>query len=435
MTGISEEFIDLRAATVPSKWVSDLIVHLEENKSISFALIVNKLKRVDGVDSVRARQLLDIATSRELSLEQKVLLFLQYAIAVVDSDKLFHAICSAGHRDLTFLVSYLQNKPVPRPAERRDIPCSKRSHTRYHFLKACMDNNVFRDARSCLREFQDHLIAELNPVPDESKKAVLADLVVIMIHRVQLCGESEVDNRRQILHSLRDVNSGCLDRSALELVFYSKMAVTEAKDGNRREAEDFLRQTMIISDRHVASFATILALNDVIYARQELLFKGGGRRSRRAMLAEATDDRVLMSQIVNSEGLSETAVKQWRRIVLLFKVMTYLNISHEFEVGNISHVSENDVEVASTFLTEVKAISQGIEIRREMTLKLCEGRALERQDLQCALASVKMAVDMTNDGCFRATERSNINSYYDRLRRRCMDGPFVNIHQRPSVHR
>ena len=139
---------------------------------------------------------------------------------------------------------------------------------------------------------------------------------------------------------MKETRTENLDRTSLELTYHSKMAVTYAKIGQQIEAEEHIRQTLVMCDRCLPCFATIMALNDVLYAYQELFFVNRSQD----LLRKAKDFGQLLYHVMTCED--EEAVNQWKRIILLFTAMTYLNISHEFEMGDMTDVSMADVKQA-----------------------------------------------------------------------------------------
>jgi hypothetical protein len=261
-------------------------------------------------------------------------------------------------------------------------------------------SNLRRRAVEKLNEGETHDICQKH----------LEEKVLIDLHSVQLYGVSDLQKRFDILHDMYKTCTQTLDRTSLELTYHSKMAVTYAKIGQQIKAEEHIQQTLVMCDRCLPCFATIMALNDVLYAYQELCFVNRSQN----LLNKAKDHGQLMYHVITCED--EEAVNQWKRIILLFLAMTYLKISHEFEVSDVSEVSIEDIKQARVYISEVKKVSAGIELRREMVLYLCKGRIHERKKKSLAIQYVEKAYELVNEGCLRDTEKTNIENYLALLR-------------------
>lgn len=411
----TEGFINIQEGHGSVERRLELIVHLDtfgkcfdKNSSpIDYISITKAVSTTSTIGHTFYTELVELSVSTVLSRQHKCFNYFQRVMRHVSMSDIYLALCVSGYSDLFPLLVLRKHQYNISILSKVIVPCSKFAHARYQFVKSCVDNNCFHgDAKQKLNALRNRCVGRLQEgMPGEHQKC-LEEMVTLDLHLIQLLGAADSNIRFEMLQQMKHVNTGGLDRTSLELTYHSKMAVTYAKVGCSNEAEGHIRQTLALCDTCVPCFATLMALNDVQYAYQELCYM----HRTPELLERATSNAHLFYHLICCEDV--TVINQWKRIILLFMAMTYLHISHEFEAGDINKVDANEIQRAEALIAEVLKVCQDIETRRQMVIYLCQGRLHERNNRTIAAAYVKQALQLSGDGCLRDTERINIEHYH-----------------------
>ncbi|XP_060557846.1 uncharacterized protein LOC132718220 [Ruditapes philippinarum] len=290
-----------------------------------------------------------------------------------------------------------------------EMPHSKRTHDYYQHIKSCIDNNSFwGDNRVILMQFMhkqdEKIMMNRDQISNHDRQFAMerkAAATVLLIQHYK-----DIEERKRILHQAIGTETNGVDNTSLQIVFHSKMAITEVEAGNIRKAEEHIVKTKEFCLMYRPCFAITSAFHDIEYTYKCLYFKNPSDEMLEKILVEGD----IAIQSLNEE--SEDVQNLWRRIMLLFMVLSLLFITADFVVCDITKIKTIHKKRAKKILKEIKRCSHEIQIRRQMILNLCLAVLEEEKDIKAAEMYAKHAVNNAeNGGCFREIEKQNVKAY------------------------
>ena len=220
---------------------------------------------------------------------------------------------------------------------------------------------------------------------------------------------SDRNKRLAVMNKLRMGVPDDLDRNSLEIVFHSKMAITEARAKHTQKYESHLRAAHVIFDNCKPCFATLSNLHDIQYIRLTLHNQHPTKENLKAVI----DAGNLIIQSI--EGESVEVQEFWKRLALQYMILCLLRITSSFEVDDIEYVSKENLMLAKSLLKEACKLNVIIETRRLMILALCQARVHEPDDLDKAIRYTWEALSYSDSGTFFKHELKNIKRYLNWL--------------------
>lgn len=295
----------------------DQIVRSLDQRHVDLLVITKHLKRTRCISSQKSKLLVKIATDRHFDMRTRISCFLEAVVNDVPTKALYKALCKHGYDDLFHLL--LSRRFFnPTIVGNVELPNNTFAYKRYQILRRCIDNDCYNEGPRKALEQED--TEKTDSFKISKTQRLLDDLVIIKLSRVQLYGANESDTRRELLKEMFQLRTDNLDRTFLDLTYHSKMAVTAAKSGDTPSSLFSVQQTMSLICNCRPCFATVMALNDVMYAYQELNFLNRNSDFRQ----EAVDHSRLAYHIMESSTF-DAVQHQWKRVNLLFKVSNILN--------------------------------------------------------------------------------------------------------------
>ena len=291
---------------------------------------------------------------------------------------------------------------------------SRRTQNYYQSIKSCIDDNAFiGDKRQVLRNYihtWDERIMATTGLSQHTRQFAMekkAAVIVLLLQQYK-----NTDERKTILHQLTATETNGLDNTSLEIVFHSKMAITEADAGNIEKANEHIVKTKEYCCMYKPCFAITNAFHDIEYAYKSMYFRNPSEDLLDKILTEGD----IGVQSLNDE--SEDVQNLWKRIMLLFMVLSLLSITPDFVVGDTSKIKEINKKRAEAILKEIKRRSDDMQLRRQMILHLCMAVLNKERDIKAAEIYAKHAVIAAEKGgCFRDIEKQNVTAYLRKIQR------------------
>ncbi|XP_045199584.1 uncharacterized protein LOC123553908 isoform X1 [Mercenaria mercenaria] len=319
-----------------------------------------------------------------------------------------------GYTDITADLRFKRFTLLYKKLPQKEMPHSKRTHDYYKTLKSCIDNDSFHGNKILkLRKFiqdQDAKIVLPGNISAHDRQFAMerksaATVLLIQQHKNNA-------ERKTILNQAIATETNGIDNTSLEIVYHSKMALTEAQDGNVGEAEEHMAKTKDLCRITGPCFAVTAAFHDVQYTCKSLYFKSPSEE----MLENVLKEGDIGIQSLNEER--EDVQKLWKRIMLLFMVLSLLFITPDFVVCDMRKVKTAHKKRAEQILKEIKRCSDDIELRRQMILYLCLAALNEEKDISSSEEYAKKSLTAAeNGGCFRDIEKRNIKAYLKKVQR------------------
>jgi len=304
---------------------------------------------------------------------------------------------------------------------RINILHSRRIQRFYKIQKGHVDNKIFNLSTtkyllSVIRGLDETI--RTPTAPFELRQESLERKVAFCVLLVQQY--FEVHKRIAAMYKLTLNVPDDLDRNSLQMVFHSKMALTEAREKHKEKCEGHIRAANVVFDNCNPCFATLSTLHDIMYIKRTVYNQNPSEKN----LKEVFDAGYRIIQSLEKER--EEVQEFWRRLALSFLILCLLRINSAFEMDDIEHVSPINIAHAKYFLKEAYRGSDNIEARRRMILTLCNARAHEPDDIDKAIAYTEEALSYSEAGTFFKHERKNIVKYLGCLmRKKCLQWRFI----------
>lgn len=289
---------------------------------------------------------------------------------------------------------------------RVDLPNGKFILRFYQEIKAAIDNRTFSGgAKQWLK----------NRISAESEKLALSRIQykrqtcldkLVALYVLLMQHVRNITERKRLLENMYLRVTPDLDKSALDLVYHGKMAVTEALVNNIGNALDHARQAKIKMEHLCPCFATISALHDIQYMHRAVY----DENSHSDVLKEVVNAGHIMMGSLCEEPDSVQVL--WSRISLSFIIFCYLKIGSMFEMFDISSVQPLDIDKARHAIQAVEKFSDPMQKRRKLILDLARARVLEQTDVRTAKEYAKDALKLSLEVEYFKTETTNIRNYY-----------------------
>ncbi|XP_060557847.1 uncharacterized protein LOC132718221 [Ruditapes philippinarum] len=310
---------------------------------------IEKLKKLNLLDK---RQYSNLHSALDDSGYVQIIELLCNLLPHLSYDNLCFLFEEEGYTDIASTLRIKRFTIRYRRLPQIEMPHSKRTHDYYQHIKSCIDNNLFwGDKRVILMQFiykQDEKIMmssdEISVHDRQFAMERKAAATVLLIQQYK-----DVEERKRILHQAISTETNGVDNTSLQIVFHSKMAITEADAGNIREAEEYIVKTKEFCLMYRPCFAVTSAFHDIEYTYKSLYFKNPSDEMLEKILVEGD----IAIQSLNEE--SEDVQNLWRRIMLLFMALSLLFITADFVVCDITKIKTIHKKRAKRILKEINA--------------------------------------------------------------------------------
>ncbi|XP_060578480.1 uncharacterized protein LOC132735541 [Ruditapes philippinarum] len=334
----------------------------QTRRDFHISSFIEKLKK-HGL--INKRQYNNLHSTHDDSGYVQIIELLCNLLPILSYDNMCFLIEEEGYTDI---ASNLRTKRFTiryRRLPQIEMPHSKRTHDYYQRIKSCIDNNSFwGDNREILMQFMhkqdEKIMMNSDEISNHDRQFAIerkAAATVLLIQQYK-----DVEERKRILHQAIGTETNGVDNTSLQIVFHSKMAITEVEAGNIRKAEEHIVKTKEFCLMYMPCFAVTSAFHDIEYTYKCLYFKNPSDEMLEKILVEGD----IAVQSLNEE--SEDVQNLWRRIMLLFMVLSLLFITSDFVVCDITKIKTIRKKRAKKILKEIKRCSHEIQIRRQMTL-------------------------------------------------------------------
>lgn len=301
---------------------------------------------------------------------------------------------------------------------------SRRTHEYYKTLKSCVDNDAFEgDKKLHLQKFIDQMNTKItnDKLIQHDRQYAMERKVAATVVFVTLQTNDYV-KRRQILDGAIRAETNGLDNTSLQIVYHSKMALTEAQAGHVAAAEEHIIQTKQLCANYGPCFAVTVALHDIEYIRRTFYLINPTEDNLEKVL---TDGDLAMQSVQNNE---ESVRNLWQRIMLLFMALSLLSITPDFVVGDTRRLKKKHIKLAEHILKGVNTRSDNIEHRRKMIVSLCQAVVYKSSDIKLAENYAKQSLTAADaGGCYKEVEKKNIQKFLSQIQRKQFYNEFMQI--------
>lgn len=344
-----------------------------------------------------------------------------------DEERLLIALfCILDSFSLSSLMSWLDNHGL---SQLSDVFCvhhtfglvvpvlysrfheTRRLQQFYYVLKSFFDNNIITVENRFLENFFIWTKRKFRHERDTDLLFRANKFALITWLRIQQCKRDTRQIRRVLNTCFRFWPRG-VDKTLLDAVYHSKMAVADALDGKEESA---------IYNMHIANNRTLL-INDpitvLLYHDRRYVYQLLGKRDCQ-LGASKRGLEILYSG--DQEANNCDYVVQMKRMFLLYSTQHHLAIENDLKINdNVIPSAVDLAEAAGTIQCFEESLSCGVDIepRRMMIYDVCKARFLEWSDPVRSKSFLEYALLCTEKGAKFGREKQNIEEFLEKIRNR-----------------
>lgn len=303
---------------------------------------------------------------------------------------------------------------IPCRLSRVELPFGLATLKEYGTVKTIIDNRLVANwTQDQLQERIVLLDQIINSAESYEKRQKFLELrIALTVLSLQRCRDT--NHRRRVLLRMRNAMPRDLNVNTLDVVYESKMAVTEALEGNEASAKEHIQNTKQLIAPYMPCFASVSAILDIESA-QDVLYC---RNQTPENLEEVLNTGYFALQHLQEVDGDISVL--WKHLYFQIMVLGLLGFNYKFSACDIARVSSVNIEKARHIIREIEKTSRDLSARRVMILNLAKARTFEPLDIGEARAFARMADLASNMATYMHfdEERDNIHRYYISLAER-----------------
>lgn len=299
--------------------------------------------------------------------------------------------------------------------EGNEVPSSRCIVNFYSKMKSYCDDNIPLDRLSALTTFSTNLEQKLPNISFQDRQWAADRYATLM--QLQVKHYSDRCMVKDVLDRMKTNLPEGVNTCYADILYHCNIGLSYALNNDEQTALDHVRQVQVLS-----STSRMPSIRMFCFYHLQYIY--------RCLYSKNPSQEYLLNQINHCDlalnilmDMNQTDVQLIRRILLLNKTQTLLEITNDFEVNNTIPVKHGSLFIADELLRTVEDNFNQIESRREMIYSLCKARTLQDKDLHTALAYLDRALVLGQDGAYFKKNIHNISAYQNWLLLREL--PFI----------
>ncbi|KAL4221980.1 hypothetical protein ACF0H5_018027 [Mactra antiquata] len=292
------------------------------------------------------------------------------------------------------------------------FPESRRLQQFYYILKNFFDNNVINVENRFLKEMFYRKIESFEDTEGIELQLSVNKLALVAWLRIQQCKRDTLKIRKVLNIYLKNIPAG-VDKTLVLAVYYSKMAIADALDG---DAESAMRNVHAANSEalHIVDPLKVFLCHDRRYVYQLL-----GKHENE--LNQGTKRALAILDVCDPETNCNDFVTQVKRMFLLYSSQYHLGIGNDLKINeNFVPMAEDMLAARGVLHCFEQTIQTGIEIepRRLMIYDMCKAKFLANGDSILAEKHLVRALECAEKGAKFGREKQNVEGFWWEIRRR-----------------
>lgn len=293
--------------------------------------------------------------------------------------------------------------------ESNKVPTSCCIVTFYSKIKSYCDDNIPLDRLNALQKFSTDLEQKLPKITRSLKDRQWAADRYATLMQMQVKHYSEGSMVKDVLERMKTNIPEGVNTLYADILYHCNIGLLYALNSHEQTALDHVRQVQVLSSTCRKPVIKMFCYYHVQYIYRCLYSKNPSLEN---LLNQINYCDLGLNILMD---MNQMDVQLIRRILLLNKTQTLLEITNDFRINNTIPVTDGNLYIAEELLCTVEDNFNQIESRREMIYSLCKARTLQDKDLYTALAYLNRALVLGQDGAHFKKNIRNISAYQNWL--------------------
>lgn len=381
--------------------------------NLDFNKLSNCLRRFDLIDDRTYDDMLSRYATFRGSYRDKLVIYLQEVLRTVSLFDLAMVLADAGYPKLCLVLRSLCNR-ITNVVNKRKLPHAAHIQLFYANLKRCTDDNAFIfGPKAHFEEMITDLNRKLETCTNNGMRQIISEKLVV-VYLLLAKQFSDTKERTKTMLRMRETIPMDTDRTTLDAVFHSSMALNWAIQGETVTAEKHEKLARIACETCSPCLATATVLLNSQLKNNRLFYRN---RSADFLNRAYTD---FEKGLEISADFDDDERLMWNTISKLEMSHSLLGINFYLEVCDINDIDPINVQRARTILDH---LDQPHDVRRKMFYKLALARLNEGSALRVAIAYMQEVLILSEEGCYKECEKRNVTDYLELLIKKNLPSP------------